>query len=317
MSDYKEFQGKTLDMAIDSACDYFNCEREKLEITLLEDAKTGVFGLFGARDAKISAKKAEFFYAKTDSVFEEKFKKKAKEEAVKPSEKTQKPKKPEQAKTEVVKEEKIKTEVKPQTSEKTQKQVQTKEHKEHKEKAKQRERKETVENSDSKENFSSLLSIEDLDQVLLLEAAKRVTLTLVSLIAEDAQVECSVNSDRLCISIDTENSGLLIGKEGQTLASLEYLAARMLIKELNAHLRVQIEVGDYRSRQDSRLQEFALKLATRTRETGKSTSTRPLSSYQRRIVHLALQDMSDIQTRSIDEGPLKRVIISLAKNDKH
>ncbi len=90
----------------------------------------------------------------------------------------------------------------------------------------------------------------------------------------------------------------------------------MLIKKLNAHVRVQVEVGDYRSRQDNRLQEFALKLATRTRETGKSTSTRPLSSYQRRIVHLALQDMPDIQTRSIDEGPLKRVIISLAK-DRH
>ncbi len=330
MSDFKEFQGKTLDIAIDSACDYFNCEREKLEIMLLEDAKTGVFGLFGTRDAKISAKKADFFYNKADSVFENSYKKKHEEQKAKPSHKNSPKNETKQisdTKTDAKEENKpvSKSEQKPLRPEKpAEKPVEKPAEKpaekpvvlqnEHKEENRAKKSKELLKSDEAKEyTSSSLLPFESLDQELVLESAKTVVNDLISFIVDDATIASYINGERLCVSIETESSGLLIGKEGQTLASIEYLAARMLIKKLNAHVRVQVEVGDYRSRQDSRLQEFALKLAERTRETGKSTSTRPLSSYQRRIVHLALQDMTDIQTRSIDEGPLKRVIISLAK----
>ncbi len=106
-----------------------------------------------------------------------------------------------------------------------------------------------------------------------------------------------------------DNSGLLIGREGQTLASFQYLANRIVAKELGAPVRIQLDTGDYRERQDEKLRDLALHLADRAKNLGKPQSTRPLSSYHRRIVHLALQEDDGIQTRSKGEGPMKRVVI--------
>ena len=103
--------------------------------------------------------------------------------------------------------------------------------------------------------------------------------------------------------------GLLIGREGQTLASLQYLASRVVSRGMNAAVRVQLDAGRYRQRQDEKLGEMALALAEKVRQTGRSYSTRPLSSYHRRIVHLCLQDAEEVQTRSSGDGPMKRVVI--------
>ena len=113
---------------------------------------------------------------------------------------------------------------------------------------------------------------------------------------------------RVCVE-GAEDSGLLIGREGQTLAALQYLASRIVSRSVNAAVRVQLDAGRYRQRQDEKLREIALALAERVRQTGRSFSTRPLSSYHRRIVHLTLQDAPDVQTRSTGDGPLKRVVI--------
>ena len=67
----------------------------------------------------------------------------------------------------------------------------------------------------------------------------------------------------------------------------------------------------------SRLQELARALADKVRATGRSQSTRPLSAYQRRVIHLTLQDDPDVQTRSSGEGPLKRVIIQRRRQERH
>ena len=80
-------------------------------------------------------------------------------------------------------------------------------------------------------------------------------------------------------------------------------------KAAGVAVRVQLDAGRYRQRQDEKLREIALALAERVRQTGRSFSTRPLSSYHRRIVHLTLQDAPDVQTRSTGDGPLKRVVI--------
>ena len=78
---------------------------------------------------------------------------------------------------------------------------------------------------------------------------------------------------------------------------------------MNAAVRVQLDAWRYRQRQDEKLREMALALAEKVRQTGRSYSTRPLSSYHRRIVHLCLQDAEEVQTRSSGDGPMKRVVI--------
>ena len=108
---------------------------------------------------------------------------------------------------------------------------------------------------------------------------------------------------------DEENSGLVIGREGQTIAALQYLANRIVARKIDTQIRVHLDAGDYRQRQDENLRKTALFLADKARAQGRTQSTRPLSSYHRRVVHLALQNYEDVQTKSKGDGPLKRVLI--------
>ena len=78
---------------------------------------------------------------------------------------------------------------------------------------------------------------------------------------------------------------------------------------MGASIPLQLDAGEYRERQDEKLREMARQLARRVHETGRPHSTRPLSSYHRRVVHMTLQDDLEIQTRSKGEGPLKRVVL--------
>ena len=114
----------------------------------------------------------------------------------------------------------------------------------------------------------------------------------------------------LCVHIASpEDMGLLIGREGQTLQAIQYIAEQILIHKAKASLHLQLDAGAYRQRQEDKLQEFILLLVEKARATGRSFSTRPLSSYHRRLVHLLVQDMPDIQTRCLGDGPLRRIVV--------
>jgi len=152
--------------------------------------------------------------------------------------------------------------------------------------------------------------IAHLDQDKLAEVAREVTHTLLLPLVENAQIEVSLQTDRVLVRIeDPENSGLLIGREGQTLASIQYLVNRLVSKRMDASVRVQIDAGDYRENQDERLRQIARHLADKATSTGRTQSTRPMSSYHRRVVHLTLQDDEFVFTRSKGEGSMKRVLI--------
>jgi spoIIIJ-associated protein len=156
-----------------------------------------------------------------------------------------------------------------------------------------------------------------LDQAAVLEAARDIATRLIAPIAPGADVDVEVSQGRVTVHIDSSDDlGLLIGREGQTLSSLQYLASRMLARRLGSLVHVQMDAGDYRGRQDDKLRELALLLAERAKTTGRVCPTRPLSSYHRRIVHMALQGDPAVQTRSSGEGPLKRVIIQPARPEQ-
>ncbi len=155
------------------------------------------------------------------------------------------------------------------------------------------------------------VALESLDQELLrstvLEAVKNLAAPIVG---EEATCEMALNDDRIQVTINNvENPGLLIGRDGQTLSSLQYLVACIASRRMQASLRVQIDAGDYRERQNDKLREMALELAQKVVEGGKPLSTRPLSAYQRRMVHLALQDHPDVQSHSKGDGAMKRVVL--------
>lgn len=150
----------------------------------------------------------------------------------------------------------------------------------------------------------------ELDREKLMAVTQEVTGTIVNAILGETPIVVTALENRMDVRVECgEDSGLLIGREGQTLAALQYVTSRIISRRMEAPVRVQFDVGDYRERQDERLRELALALAERVRSTGRPCSTRPMSSYHRRLIHMTLQDAPDVQTRSSGEGPLKRVII--------
>lgn len=158
----------------------------------------------------------------------------------------------------------------------------------------------------------------ELDQARLAEVAREAASTIVNSILGETPVEVKILDSRVDVHVDCgDDSGLLIGREGQTLAALQYITSRIVSRRMEAPVRVQFDVGDYRERQDDRLRELALALAERVRATGRPCSTRPMSSYHRRLVHMALQDSPDVQTRSSGDGPLKRVIIQRRRQERN
>lgn len=155
-----------------------------------------------------------------------------------------------------------------------------------------------------------VVPLESLDQELLsatvLEALKELATPIVG--EFEAELEVSGGRVRLRV-VSVENQGLLIGRDGQTLASLQYLLCCIASRKLNASVRVQIDAGDYREKQDEKLRELALSLAQKVKSSSRPQSTRPLSAYHRRIIHMTLQDDPEVQTHSKGEGGMKRVVV--------
>ncbi|MEG2172833.1 MAG: Jag N-terminal domain-containing protein [Desulfovibrionaceae bacterium] len=165
-------------------------------------------------------------------------------------------------------------------------------------------------NEDALSEGLPMIPFDQLDQDRLRAVSLEAVGRLVAPIVGDVPLTVELGDNRVNVVLECgDDSGLLIGREGQTLASLQYLASRLVSRAMTAAVRVQLDAGEYRLRQDEKLRDLALSLAERVRASGKSHSTRPLSSYHRRIVHMALQEVADVQTRSSGDGALKRVVI--------
>ena len=128
-----------------------------------------------------------------------------------------------------------------------------------------------------------------------------------------AQVTVSVKAqaDNIELDIDGENLGLLIGKHGLTLNSLQYLANVVFNRNSEEHTRLLLDVGGYRKRREEALQKLAERLAEKAKGTGRRVILEPMSAQERRIIHKALQDDKQITTYSEGEEPYRKVIIAL------
>ena len=158
------------------------------------------------------------------------------------------------------------------------------------------------------------IPFEELDKDKLLGIGQEVADKLVRAIVAPESLTVALGDGHISVHIECgEDSGLLIGREGQTLAALQYMASRIISRRMGTIVRVQFDAGEYRLRQDEKLRDMAIALAEKVRNTGRSYSTRPLSSYHRRIIHMVLQDVPDVQTRSSGDGPLKRVVVQRKK----
>ncbi len=148
---------------------------------------------------------------------------------------------------------------------------------------------------------------------LLLTAAKEILETLLERMQEKATVSVLLEDDRISLRIETDDAGLLIGKQGQTLDALQYLVTKMLAKKSRRKVRIAIDVEAYRARHNEALSHLAQKYGEKVKKSGRPVTLSPMNPYDRRIVHMALQGDKELKTMSRGEGLYKKVVISPAK----
>ena len=148
----------------------------------------------------------------------------------------------------------------------------------------------------------------------MLPRARELLEQLLELMGENAKVEGHLDEeDRLSLSIDTEDAGLLIGKQGQTLEALQYLLTKMMAKKARRKVRVFIDIESYRARHQEALTQLALKSGEKAKKTGKPITLNLMNPHDRRIIHLALQGDKELKTMSRGEGLYKKVVVYPAR----
>lgn len=134
--------------------------------------------------------------------------------------------------------------------------------------------------------------------------------------AMDMEVELKTEIDQdgaLCVDMSGEHMGILIGKRGQTLDSLQYLANRVANKHQEGYVRVKLDTENYRARREETLRHLAKNLAHKVKRNRRPVALEPMNPYERRIIHSALQSDPYVMTHSEGEEPFRKVVITLKK----
>jgi len=292
MNEFNTFTGKTVDEAISAACRFFATERDKLVVEIMSGGSTGIFGLVGKKKAEIKAKRRHDPAAGADV---------SESEEAKPAngrgngQRSRKPRsaKPAKSQSAKSKEEASPVLAAPEATAEAPVEAAFVED-------------DLPEPSDAAESHDTSPAPPE----LLALATEIVTGLLTPILGETPVLEVSGTAGRVNVVIaDEKHSGLIIGREGQTLAALQYLANRILARRFASPARIRLNAGEYREKQDDNLRKLAVFLADKARTQGRAQSTRPLSSYHRRVIHMTLQDDQTVQTRSKGEGAMKRVVI--------
>ena len=114
----------------------------------------------------------------------------------------------------------------------------------------------------------------------------------------------------LSITLEGDDMGILIGKRGQTLDSLQYLVSLIVNKNSDGYLRVKLDTENYREKRKKTLETLAKNIAYKVKRTKRPVSLEPMNPYERRIIHAALQNDKYVLTRSEGEEPFRHVVIA-------
>lgn len=117
----------------------------------------------------------------------------------------------------------------------------------------------------------------------------------------------------LNIDLSGDEMGILIGKRGQTLDSLQYLVSLVVNKGSEEYIRVKVDTEDYRKRRKETLENLAKNIAYKVKRTKRSVSLEPMNPYERRVIHSALQNDKYVTTHSEGEEPFRRVVVTLKR----
>lgn len=126
-------------------------------------------------------------------------------------------------------------------------------------------------------------------------------------------VKYDEENKNLNIDLSGDEMGILIGKRGQTLDSLQYLVSLVVNKGSEEYIRVKVDTEDYRKRRKETLENLAKNIAYKVKRTKRSVSLEPMNPYERRVIHSALQNDRYVTTHSEGEEPFRRVVVTLKR----
>lgn len=274
MEDYITVSAKTLDDAITEALVQLGVTSDRVDYIVVEKGSEGFLGI-GRKQAVIKARRKREEKPVEETVEESKVETPVKEE-VKPEKKTEK---------------------KP-----------AKEHSHTKKNV--REEKPEVKSEPKKE-----VELAKVEPQTIETCEKFIYDVMNAMGMDDVKVTSVVDEEgALSINMEGSNMGILIGKRGQTLDSLQYLTNRVANKMQDGYVRVKLDTEDYRRRRKETLENLAKNIASKVKRTRKTVSLEPMNPYERRIIHSALQSDPAVSTHSEGEEPYRRVVVTLVRN---
>ena len=283
---------KTVDDAITEALIQLGVTSDRLEYNVIEKGSAGFLGI-GMKQAVIEAWKKE-------DKEEEEFLK-AVEETIREN-----PVKEYFAKEDNVKEDDVKEH---QAEEAAKKEEAVREEKTEKEEASANAKEEKSEPVSVKEK-ELLAKVED-ETIRYVEQFVKDTLKAMDM---DVEITSSIDKDgALYVDMKGENMGILIGKRGQTLDSLQYLANRVANKHQSGYVRVKLDTENYRARREETLKHLAKNIAHKVKRNRRPVILEPMNPYERRIIHSTLQSDPYVTTHSEGEEPYRKVVVTLKR----
>lgn len=135
----------------------------------------------------------------------------------------------------------------------------------------------------------------------------------------EVEIDVVYDADEKTMDIDLkgDDMGILIGKRGQTLDSLQYLISLVVNKYTEDYIRVKLDIENYRERRKETLETLARNIAYKVKRTRRPVSLEPMNPYERRIIHSALQNDRYVVTRSEGEEPFRHVVVSLKREQRN
>ena len=145
------------------------------------------------------------------------------------------------------------------------------------------------------------------------ERAEKSLMDVLEAMDLKATVSLEENKEERTLDIDLagDDMGVLIGKRGQTLDSLQYLVSLVVNKGEDDYIRVKVDTENYRQRRKDTLENLAKNIASKVRRTGKPVTLEPMNPYERRVIHSALQNDRYVETHSEGEEPFRKVVVTL------
>ncbi len=338
--DFIEVSAKTVDEAITKACIDLGLASDSLDIQVVSQGSAGFLG-FGSKPAVIKVRKKEEAAAaepaKQEAPAKAEPEKKKVETPVKAEVKPEKAEAPAEQKTEakpVKEQQEAKTE-QPEKSEKPERPAKS-ENRTRSERGDRNGRGQRRDNRrDSRRDGAPrreaapkrepvpkkeyVITPKTEEEIAAMkEAAEKFLKGVFGVMELPVEIHSDYNTETGCLEInfDGADMGVLIGKRGQTLDSLQYLTSLVVNKEQKEYVRVKLDTEDYRKRRKETLENLAKNIAYKVKRTRKPVSLEPMNPYERRIIHSALQNNKYVETYSEGNEPYRHIVVTPKKFNK-